>query len=87
MQIILPGRGTGEAISTSARLKPGAELPLKRYLTADGLISFRLTRRLSAFAAVENIFDADIESGRTPVLTLAAPRAARLGLRLELGKN
>jgi outer membrane receptor protein involved in Fe transport len=60
---------------------------LAGYLTADALVSRRLTRQLEVFVAAENLFDSKIEAGRTPVLTIASPRTVRVGLRLRLGKN
>ena len=55
--------------------------------TADVFFSRRLTSKIEIFGAVENIFDTKIESGRTPVLTLASPRTARAGLRFRLGRR
>jgi outer membrane receptor protein involved in Fe transport len=43
------------------------------------------SRRLEAFVALENALDSDQEVGRTPVVTLGAPRAVRAGLRFSLG--
>jgi outer membrane receptor protein involved in Fe transport len=54
------------------------------YSTLDGSVSRKLTSRLRIFAAIENALGTEIESGRTPVLTLAAPRTVRVGLRLRL---
>lgn len=60
---------------------------LSSYFTADAFASRRLTQQLEIFAAAENLFDSEIEAGRTPVLTLASPRTVRIGLRLRLGKK
>jgi outer membrane receptor protein involved in Fe transport len=49
-------------------------LPLKAFFAADVFASHAVTRRTSVYFAGENIFDARIEAGRTPVLTLAQPR-------------
>jgi outer membrane receptor protein involved in Fe transport len=43
-------------------------------------------RQLEAFFALENALDDEQEIGRTPVVTLAPPRALRAGLRLRLGR-
>ena len=40
---------------------------------------------LVAFAAGDNLFDRSIEAGKTPTLTLASPRVARFGLRINFG--
>ena len=60
---------------------------LKGFATFDVFASRRFGSKVEVFAAVENLFDSKIESGRTPVLTLASPRTLRLGLRLRLGRN
>ena len=56
---------------------------LRPYATLDAFVSRRLTANVELFAAVENLFDTQIESGRTPVLSLAGPRSFRFGLRLR----
>ena len=43
-------------------------------------------RHLSAFAAGDNLFDRSIQAGKTPQLTLASPRTARFGLRINFGE-
>jgi outer membrane receptor protein involved in Fe transport len=62
-------------------------LPLKSFTTLDAFASRSLTRRVSVYAAAENLFDARIEAGRTPVFTLAQPRTIRAGIRLRFGKE
>lgn len=46
-----------------------------------------LTRvgRASVFAVVENVFDARVETGRTPLVSVAPGRAARLGVQVLFG--
>jgi outer membrane receptor protein involved in Fe transport len=61
------------------------QLPLASYGTIDGMISRRVARGLEIFAAVENLLDARVETGRTPVPTLTAKRDLRIGLRLDIG--
>ena len=56
---------------------------LRTVTTADAQVERRLGRGLSAFVAAENLFDADVESGRTPILTLGQPRTVRAGLRVR----
>jgi outer membrane receptor protein involved in Fe transport len=58
---------------------------LNKYFTLDALVSRPLTRSLNVFVAAENLFDNRIETGRTPVITLAAPRTFRIGFRFRLG--
>jgi outer membrane receptor protein involved in Fe transport len=60
---------------------------LGSFFTLDGFLSRRVNRWLSIFAAGENLLNSRIESGRTPVLTQAAPRIARAGIRINVGKN
>jgi outer membrane receptor protein involved in Fe transport len=62
-------------------------LPLRGFWTTDLYAARRLGRQAELYFAAENVFDAKIQSGRTPVLTLASPRTFRLGLRLRFGKN
>jgi outer membrane receptor protein involved in Fe transport len=56
---------------------------LAGFATVDAFISRQLGRRFSIFGAVENLFDAKVESGRTPVLTLTSPRTFRVGVRFR----
>jgi outer membrane receptor protein involved in Fe transport len=60
---------------------------LAAFATADVFYSRRITSNLEIFGAVENLFNTEIESGRTPVLTLASPRTARVGLRVRFGRR
>ncbi len=52
--------------------------------TVDGTITARLGR-LRVSVVVENALDARVETGRTPLVSLAPGRAARLGLSLSFG--
>lgn len=45
-----------------------------------------LWRGLSVFAGAQNLLNRSIEAGRTPILTLAAPRLVQAGLRFNLGR-
>lgn len=45
-------------------------------------LSGRINRLLRWRVELENVFDADIEVGRTPLVTLAPPRSVRFGLTL-----
>jgi outer membrane receptor protein involved in Fe transport len=43
-----------------------------------------LARGVTAFVAVENLFDATYDVGRTPVLTTGLPRTGRVGVLIAL---
>lgn len=62
------------------------QLPLDAYATIDAIVSRRVAGGVEIFAAAENLFDARIESGRTPVPTIAGRREIRFGIRLRLGR-
>ena len=55
--------------------------PLRGYVAVDLFAWHPLAAQLDAYAAVENVTNARIEAGATPVVTLGQPRALRLGLR------
>ena len=57
---------------------------LRRATVVDLFGSRAIARWVSAFAAVENVFDEIYDVGRTPVLTTGLPRSARVGVRLFL---
>ena len=57
---------------------------LRRATVVDVFGGRTLTRWISAFAAVENVFDSIYDVGRTPVLTTGLPRSARVGVRVFL---
>ncbi|HSK70795.1 MAG TPA: TonB-dependent receptor [Pyrinomonadaceae bacterium] len=59
-------------------------LRLHSYFTLDAFAAYRLPKNLEIFAAAENVFNNRYDIGRTPVLTVAAPRFARVGLRFNL---
>jgi outer membrane cobalamin receptor len=52
---------------------------------ADARVGWRASRHLELFGAIENALDAEIDTGRTPIRTIGAPRTARVGLRLFVG--
>ncbi|MCA1582266.1 MAG: TonB-dependent receptor [Acidobacteria bacterium] len=58
-------------------------LPLRSFWTADLFFSLALSRVIEPYVAVENVFDRDVETGRTPVTTLGAPRQLRIGVRVR----
>jgi outer membrane receptor protein involved in Fe transport len=57
---------------------------LGRARTLDALVAWPLGGNLDVVAMGENLLNARYEVGRTPLLTIGPPRAARLGLRLRL---
>ena len=59
------------------------ELRLARGSLFDARGGYRWSRRLELFAAVENAFDEEIDTGRTPIRTVGAPRMARAGIVLR----
>jgi len=60
-------------------------LRLAPYGVLDLFVSRDIKGRTGVYAAVENATGSRVESGRTPVLTLAQPRTFRVGIRLRLG--
>ncbi len=60
---------------------------LHGYFRLDAFASHDFGKRLEVFAAGENLFDRDIEVGKTPTTTLAQPRSARIGLRFHIGES
>jgi outer membrane receptor protein involved in Fe transport len=59
---------------------------LHSYFRFGAYASHDIGRHLTAFAAGDNLFDRTIEAGKTPSLTLASPRVARFGLRINFGE-
>jgi outer membrane receptor protein involved in Fe transport len=57
---------------------------LKRYAVVDFFVSRPVVRTLQAFLAVENLFDEDYDTGRTPLRTIGWPRTVRVGVRVAL---
>ena len=55
-------------------------------VSVDRAIFGHVFRGLSVYAGVQNLANRTIEAGRTPVLTLAAPRLVQVGLRYRLGQ-
>ena len=59
---------------------------LHSYFRLGAYASHDFGRHLTAFAAGDNLFDRTIEAGKTPTLTLASPRVARFGLRINFSE-
>jgi outer membrane receptor protein involved in Fe transport len=49
----------------------------------DARAGWRWSRRLELFGAIENAFDQEIDTGKTPIRTIGAPRVARAGITLR----
>jgi outer membrane receptor protein involved in Fe transport len=54
---------------------------LEPYFVADVFASRSLSHGFEVNAAIENVFNRDVEVSATPVITLGQPRALRIGLR------
>ncbi|MEP7306207.1 MAG: TonB-dependent receptor [Acidobacteriota bacterium] len=57
---------------------------LRRATVLDVMGGRTLGRRVSLFVAVENLLDSEYDVGRTPILTVGLPRAARGGVQFLL---
>ena len=85
-------RYTPRTWSTSAQLRitgPQFEddqnvYTLRRATVLDVFAGRTLARGVTVFVAVENLFDATYDVGRTPVLTTGLPRAGRVGVMIAL---
>lgn len=62
---------------------PANTLLLHGYFQLDGYIAHTFNSHLDVYAAVSNIFNRQIDVGRTPLLTLGTPRLASFGIRLH----
>ena len=58
------------------------QFKLNRYGVVDASASQSLRHGVYVYAAVENLFNADYDVGRTPIRTIGWPRTARVGVRL-----
>jgi outer membrane receptor protein involved in Fe transport len=57
---------------------------LRRATVMDVFGSRTLSGKVNAFVAVENLFNNEYDVGRTPILTVGLPRAARAGVLVRL---
>jgi len=60
------------------------QFPLRSAFATDLFASRSVAHNLEVIVAVENLFNARVEASATPVITLAQPRAARVGVRYTL---
>ncbi|MGE5814983.1 MAG: TonB-dependent receptor [Acidobacteriota bacterium] len=81
----------GRAVATVDWRSMGAQFDddrnqfvLRRASVFDVYIGASLARGIQPFVAAENLFDAEVDVGRTPVRTTGTPRSIRAGVRLLL---
>jgi outer membrane receptor protein involved in Fe transport len=55
-------------------------LKLRQASLVDGRAGWRLSRRFELFGAIENALDREVDTGKTPLRTIGAPRMARAGV-------
>jgi outer membrane receptor protein involved in Fe transport len=55
-------------------------LNLRKASLVDGRAGWRFSRRLEIFGALENALDREVDTGKTPLRTIGAPRMARAGV-------
>ena len=60
------------------------EFVLGAYGVVDFQVSRAVTQGLVGFVAVENLFDKDYDTGRTPIRLIGWPRTIRVGMRVAL---
>jgi outer membrane cobalamin receptor len=60
------------------------EFELGAYAVVDVLVSRPVTGAIQAFFSVENLFDQDYDTGKTPLRTVGWPRTLRAGVRIGL---
>ena len=59
-------------------------LKLNAYTVVDASVSQELIRGVNVFAAIENLFDEDYDTARTPIRSIGWPRTFRMGARVFL---
>jgi outer membrane receptor protein involved in Fe transport len=57
---------------------------LNPYAVLDLSAARQIARSLQGFFAVENLFNEDYDTGRTPLRTVGWPRTVRAGIRIAL---
>jgi outer membrane receptor protein involved in Fe transport len=56
---------------------------LRKASLVDGRAGWRFARRLELFGAIENAMDQEVDTGKTPIRTIGAPRMARAGVTVR----
>ena len=60
------------------------QFELNEFTVVDATVSKEVRRGVHGFVAIENLFDAEYDVGRTPIRTIGWPRTLRIGARLFL---
>ena len=60
------------------------DFELNPFAIVDLSLSRQFARSLQGFFAIENMFDEDYDTGRTPLRTIGWPRTIRAGVRVDL---
>ena len=58
-------------------------LNLEKASLVDGRAGWRVSRRLELFGAIENLTDREVDTGKTPLRTIGAPRMGRAGVTVR----
>jgi outer membrane receptor protein involved in Fe transport len=58
-------------------------LNLEKASLVDGRAGWRVSRRVELFGAIENALDREVDTGKTPLRTIGAPRMGRAGLTVR----
>jgi outer membrane receptor protein involved in Fe transport len=56
---------------------------LEKASLVDGRAGWRFSRRFELFGAIENAMDEEVDTGKTPIRTIGAPRMARAGVTVR----
>jgi outer membrane receptor protein involved in Fe transport len=59
------------------------DFKLKSGSLVDGRVGWRWSHRVELFGAVENALDQEVDTGKTPIRTIGAPRMARAGVTVR----
>lgn len=76
--ILLQGRWAGDQFEDDLN-----QLPLPSYTMADLSLRRAIKADLDLFLSVENLFDEEVVTGRTPIETLGAPRLVQAGVTVR----
>jgi len=60
------------------------QFELRRYAVVDLSLTRQMVRAVQGFFSVENLFDEDYDTGRTPLRTIGWPRTVRAGIRVAI---
>lgn len=71
-------RTSGQSFDDSAN-----QFRLAGYAQVDLYAEHAFGRRWQVYSSAQNLFDTEVQAGRTPLLTLGAPRLVSIGVRLH----